>query len=70
MAAARKHTDVGLFAVSGEGRAVSLFRLVLGFMAVVMLAFVLIEGWRIWRDYRQAFGDAENAVTNLARATA
>lgn len=70
MAAARKHTDDGLFAVTGEGRAVSLFRLVLGFMAVVMLAFVLIEGWRIWRDYRQAFGDAENAVTNLARATA
>ncbi|BCJ07254.1 response regulator [Pseudomonas sp. RtIB026] len=70
MAAARKHTDDSVFAVTGEGRAVSLFRLVLGFMAVVMLAFVLIEGWRIWREYRQAFSDAENAVTNLARATA
>lgn len=70
MCAARKQTEDGVFAVTGEGRAVALFRLVLGFMAVVMLAFVLIEGWRIWRDYRQAFFNAENAVTNLARATA
>ncbi|MCE1117138.1 MULTISPECIES: sensor domain-containing diguanylate cyclase [Pseudomonas] len=70
MCAARKQTEDGVFAVTGEGRAVALFRLVLSFMAVVMLAFVLIEGWRIWRDYRQAFFNAENAVTNLARATA
>lgn len=48
----------------------SLFRLMLSFMAVVMLAFVLVEGWRIWRDYRQVFTNAENAVSNLARATA
>lgn len=70
MCAARKQTEDGVFAVTGEGRAVALFRLVLSFMAVVMLAFVLIEGWRIWREYRQAFFNAENAVTNLARATA
>ncbi|MDR2307499.1 MAG: sensor domain-containing diguanylate cyclase [Paucimonas sp.] len=70
MRTARNKTEDGLFAVTGEGRAVSLFRLVLSFMAVVMLAFVLIEGWRIWRDYRQVFINAENAVTNLARATA
>ncbi|QXI40819.1 sensor domain-containing diguanylate cyclase [Pseudomonas xantholysinigenes] len=70
MPSARKQTEDGLFPVTGEGRAVSLFRLILGFMAVVMLAFVLVEGWRIWRDYRQVFINAENAVTNLARATA
>ncbi|WP_449433015.1 sensor domain-containing diguanylate cyclase [Pseudomonas putida] len=70
MRAARKQDDEGLFTVAGEGRAVALFRLVLTFMAVVMLAFVLVEGWRIWRDYRHAFSNAENMVTNLARATA
>ncbi|MDH0301728.1 MULTISPECIES: sensor domain-containing diguanylate cyclase [unclassified Pseudomonas] len=70
MRATRKQSEDGVFAVTGEGRATSLFRLVLGFMAVVMLAFVLIEGWRIWRDYRQVFINAEDAVTNLARATA
>ncbi|AJG13451.1 diguanylate cyclase [Pseudomonas plecoglossicida] len=48
----------------------ALFRLVLAFMLVVMLAFVVVEGWRIWRDYRHAFTNAENMVSNLARATA
>ncbi|MNG86727.1 Phytochrome-like protein cph2 [compost metagenome] len=70
MCAARKQDDEGLLAITGEGRAVSLFRLVVSFMAVVMLAFVLVEGWRIWRDYRHAFSNAENMVTNLARASA
>ncbi|MDW9405791.1 diguanylate cyclase, partial [Pseudomonas soli] len=70
MRVVRKQTEDGLFPVTGEGRAVSLFRLMLSFMAVVMLAFVLVEGWRIWRDYRQVFANAENAVSNLARATA
>ncbi|MFK3683418.1 diguanylate cyclase [Pseudomonas sp. NPDC088890] len=70
MRAARKHDDDGLFAVTGEGRAVALFRLVLVFMAVVMLAFVSTETWRIWRDYRHAFVNAEDSVTNLARASA
>ncbi|NQD73217.1 sensor domain-containing diguanylate cyclase [Pseudomonas sp. CM27] len=70
MCAARKQDDDGLIAVAGEGRAVALFRLVLAFMLVVMLAFALVEGWRIWRDYRHAFSNAENIVTNLARATA
>ncbi|MFK3775954.1 diguanylate cyclase [Pseudomonas sp. NPDC089406] len=70
MCAARKQPEDGLFALTSEQRAVSLFRLVLAFMAVVMLAFMLVEGWRIWRDYRVAFSSAENAVTNLARATA
>ena len=70
MRTARKQTDDGVFPVTGEARAVSLFRLILGFMAVVMLAFVLVEGWRIWRDYRQVFINAENAVSNLSRATA
>ncbi|RCL21502.1 diguanylate cyclase [Pseudomonas sp. AFG_SD02_1510_Pfu_092] len=70
MCAARKQDDEGLFAVTGEGRAVALFRLVLAFMLVVMLAFVVVEGWRIWRDYRAAFDNAENMVSNLARATA
>ncbi|MCM8911745.1 sensor domain-containing diguanylate cyclase [Pseudomonas inefficax] len=70
MCAARKQDEDGLFALTGEGRAVALFRLVLAFMLVVMLAFVVVEGWRIWRDYRHAFTNAENMVTNLARATA
>lgn len=39
MCAARKQYDDGIFASSGEGRAVALFRLVLAFMLVVMLAF-------------------------------
>ena len=46
MSAARKQDDDGLFAASGEGRALVLFRLVLAFMAMMMLAFVLVEGWR------------------------
>ena len=70
MSAANNQDDEGLFGVPGEGRAVALFRLVLTFMAVVMMTFVLIEGWRIWRDYRHAFTNAENMVSNLARATA
>ncbi|MBA1204119.1 GGDEF domain-containing protein [Pseudomonas capeferrum] len=53
-----------------DDRPAGLLRLIIGFMTVVMLTFVLVEGWRIWRDYRQAFESAENAVTNLARATA
>lgn len=67
MCAARKQDEDGFFAITGEGRAVALFRLVLAFMLVVMLAFVVVEGWRIWRDYRHAFINAENMVTNLAR---
>ncbi|QJQ20871.1 GGDEF domain-containing protein [Pseudomonas sp. SK] len=70
MYAARNKDEEGLFAITGEGRAVALFRLVLAFMLMVMLAFVVVEGWRIWRDYRYAFTNAENMVTNLARATA
>ncbi|WPM28861.1 sensor domain-containing diguanylate cyclase [Pseudomonas sp. P1B16] len=70
MCAARQQDDEGHLAVTSEGRAVGLFRLVLAFMVVVMLAFVVVEGWRIWRDYRHAFSNAENMVTNLARATA
>ncbi|WP_339468414.1 sensor domain-containing diguanylate cyclase [Pseudomonas capeferrum] len=70
MCAARQQDDEGHLAVTSEGRAVGLFRLVLTFMVVVMLAFVVVEGWRIWRDYRHAFSNAENMVTNLARATA
>ncbi|NIE75854.1 GGDEF domain-containing protein [Pantoea sp. Ap-967] len=68
MGTARKQDEDGLYAITGEARAVALFRLVLAFMAVVMLAFVLVEGWRIWRDYRHAYSNAENMVTNLARA--
>lgn len=69
MGAARKQDEDGLITASGEGRALALFRLVLSFMAVMMLAFVLVEGWRTWRDYRHAFSNAQNMVTNLARAT-
>ncbi|MDD1039138.1 sensor domain-containing diguanylate cyclase, partial [Pseudomonas sp. TNT2022 ID609] len=53
-----------------RGRSASLFGLILSFMLVVVLLFVGIEGWRIWRDYRHAFASAHDAVTNLASATA
>jgi len=65
-----KPDEHGLFAVNGEGRAAAMFRLVLAFMAVVMLVFVATEAWRFWRDYRAAFTVAENSVVNLARASA
>ncbi|MFJ4347709.1 diguanylate cyclase domain-containing protein [Pseudomonas sp. NPDC089401] len=69
MGAARKQDEDGLYAITSEGRATALFRLVLSFIAVMMLAFMLVEGWRIWRDYRHAVTNAENMVLNLARAT-
>ncbi|MBA1290378.1 sensor domain-containing diguanylate cyclase [Pseudomonas japonica] len=46
------------------------FGLTLTFMLLVILTFSAVEGWRAWRDYRQAYAIAENSVTNLARATA
>ena len=46
------------------------FRLTVSFMLVVIVAFVAVEGWRMWRDYRSAFASARDSVTNLARATA
>lgn len=64
-----KPDEHGLFAANGEGRAAAMFRLVLAFMAVVMLVFVATEAWRFWRDYRAAFTVAENSVVNLARAS-
>jgi len=65
-----KPDEHGVFAANGEGRAAAMFRLVLAFMAVVMLVFVATEAWRFWRDYRAAFTVAENSVVNLARASA
>lgn len=46
------------------------FQLTVSFMLVVIVAFVAVEGWRTWRDYRSAFASARDSVTNLARATA
>lgn len=46
------------------------FRLIVSFMLAVILAFLTVEGWRTWRDYRAAFASARDSVTNLARATA
>lgn len=51
-------------------RAGSTFRLTVSFMLVVVVAFVTVESWRTWRDYRAAFASARDSVTNLARATA
>lgn len=45
-------------------------RLTVSFMLVVVVAFLAVEGWRTWRDYRAAFASARDSVTNLARATA
>lgn len=51
-------------------RAGATFRLTVSFMLVVVIAFIAVEGWRTWRDYRAAFASARDSVTNLARATA
>lgn len=51
-------------------RAGAAFRLTVSFMLVVVIAFLAVEGWRAWRDYRAAFASARDSVTNLARATA
>jgi diguanylate cyclase len=51
-------------------RAGAVFRLTVSFMLVVVLAFIAVEGWRMWRDYRSTFDSARDSVTNLARATA
>lgn len=51
-------------------RAGATFRLIVSFILVVILAFLTVEGWRTWRDYRAAFSSARDSVTNLARATA
>ncbi len=57
------------FGLGGQ-RPRALFRLTVAFMVLVVTAFVLVEGWRIWRDYRHAFETAHDSVVNLARATA
>ncbi|MBV4476833.1 sensor domain-containing diguanylate cyclase [Pseudomonas botevensis] len=51
-------------------RAGSIFRLTVSFMLMVVFAFLAVESWRTWRDYRSAFASARDSVTNLARATA
>jgi diguanylate cyclase len=45
-------------------------RLTVVFMILVIVTFLSVEGWRAWRDYRQAFSSAQDSATNLARATA
>jgi diguanylate cyclase len=44
--------------------------LTLSFILLVIVTFVAVEGWRAWRDYRQAFAAARDSVANLAQATA
>jgi diguanylate cyclase len=51
-------------------RAGSTLRLTVSFMLVVVVAFLTVESWRTWRDYRAAFASARDSVTNLTRATA
>lgn len=51
-------------------RTATVFRLTVCFITLVIITFVAVEGWRAWRDYRQAFVMANDSVTNLARATA
>ena len=55
---------------SGTVRTATVFRLTVCFIVLVIVTFVTVEGWRAWRDYRQAFVMANDSVTNLARATA
>ncbi|MFK3795972.1 sensor domain-containing diguanylate cyclase [Pseudomonas sp. NPDC088444] len=51
-------------------RASAVFRLTLSFMLLMVVTFMGVEGWRAWRDYRQAYATAQDAVKNLAQATA
>ena len=62
-------TPSDALALSG-GRTAALLRLTGTFIVLVIVIFVSVEGWRAWRDYRQAYASAEDSVTNLARATA
>ena len=52
------------------GRTSALITLTGSFLLLVLLTFVSVEGWRAWRDYRQAFATAQDSVTNLSRAMA
>lgn len=45
-------------------------RLTVAFMIMVVMTFLLVEGWRAWRDYGHAYASAQDSVVNLARATA
>lgn len=54
----------------GTARAATVFRLTVVFITLVMVTFIAVEGWRAWRDYRQALVTAHDSVSNLARATA
>lgn len=62
-------TASGLLELPG-GQMPPVFRLTVGFMVLVILSFVSVEGWRAWRDYERAYGLAHDSVINLARATA
>jgi diguanylate cyclase (GGDEF)-like protein len=53
-----------------SSRSTTVFRLTVAFIVLVILTFISVEGWRAWRDYRQAFASARDSVSNLARATA
>lgn len=49
-------------------RTSALIKLTAAFLALVLLTFVSVEGWRAWRDYEQAFVKAQDSAINLARA--
>jgi hypothetical protein len=51
-------------------RPVEFFRLTVIFMITVLLFIVALEGWRIARDYQQAFVTAGDSAANLTRAAA
>ncbi|OQR27733.1 diguanylate cyclase [Pseudomonas sp. Bc-h] len=69
-------SDAVSSAVSSEGLAIqwrsstAVFRLTLSFMLLMVMAFLAVEGWRSWRDYRHAYSSAQDSVRNLAQATA
>lgn len=52
------------------GSPTAIIRPTVWFIALVIVMFVGVEGWRAWRDYQQAFANANDSVTNLTRATA
>lgn len=52
------------------GHTSALIKLTGSFLLLVLITFVSVEGWRTWRDYRQAFATAQDSVSNLSRAVA
>lgn len=57
-------------AAESVARSYTLFRWAVAFIVLITLSIVALEGWRLSRDYQNAFATAGDSATNLARAAA